>query len=829
MASDDATEKIHKAALSKTLEEAYTEYAYYVISERAIPDARDGLKPVHRRILWAMHQMRLNYNTPHKKCARIVGEVTGKYHPHAGGVYETLVRLAQPFSLRYPVVDGQGNFGSIDGFPAAAMRYTEARLARISTELLQDVIPEIVKFQENFDGEEMEPTVLPVKFPMILVNGTSGIAVGLSSNIPPHNLSEILDATVKLIDDPTTSVDDLAEIVQGPDFPTGGIIVNGNAMKNYSIAGKGPIIIRARLETKEPTNDKEEATIIVNEIPYLTNKSTLMEELHELMTSKRIRGLTDVRDLSKDKIRIEIDIHEEYSHEKGVKVIISQLYKYSQLEKVFHAKNMAFARGRPLLLNLKRALTIFLEHREYVIRKTIQHNLNKALMRSNILEGLYIALQNIDEVIALIKKSDRRQDAQEKLMKRFDLNEAQAKAILAMQLARLARMEVEAIINEKKELELKVKEYRDILADKDKRMQIIRTELLEIKDKFGDKRRTDITDEMDIYGEVDIYDMLHDRHLLITTTKQSYVRSIEVDKFRTQKRGGKGMTAVTLRENDSLYDVLVTLNKSTLLLVTEKGIVHSIPAFEVPEAKRRNARGSAWKTILPVDSAVVKIVPIDRDSFDKELYLFFVTAKGIVKKTSISAFSKVRKTGIIAINIDEDDQVVDTFITTGTDHIYLASKFGLMAHFPEQEVRPMGRATRGVTGMRFKIPNDIIIGGVPIKDAELKLYSILTITKKGYGKRTACTKYRFTHRGARGVLDIKTEERNGNVASVLVVPKNPTKENSVSIINNKGYSIRTRIESVREIGRNTKGVKIMALKDDERVVYATLIDLSEED
>ncbi|MCG3226671.1 MAG: DNA topoisomerase 4 subunit A, partial [Candidatus Heimdallarchaeota archaeon] len=686
--SNESKEIIHRESLAKTLEEAYADYAHYVISERAIPDARDGLKPVHRRILWAMHQMRLTYGTPHKKCARIVGEVTGKYHPHAGGVYETLVRLAQPFSLRYPVVDGQGNFGSIDGYPPAAMRYTEARLAKISAELLQDVIPEIVKFQENFDGEEIEPTVLPVKIPLLFVNGTSGIAVGLSSNIPPHNLSEMIDATVKLIDDSETPIEELAKIVKGPDFPTGGVIVNGRTMKNYAKTGKGPIILRAKIDVKEATETKEEATIIVQELPYLTNKSTLMEELHNLISSKKVRGITDARDLSKDKIRIEIDVHEDYSHEKGVKVIIGQLFKNTQLEKPFYAKNMAFARGRPLLLNLKRSLTIFLEHREYVVRKTIQHNLNKALMRLNILEGLYIALQNIDAVIALIRKSDNRTDAQEKLMKKFKLNEAQAKAILAMQLARLAKMEVEAVVTEKNEVEKNIEEYRDLLAHKKKRMKIIRKELLEIEEKYGDERRTKIQFKSDIPLDANIYDMLHDRHLLITTTKQGYVRSIEIKNFRTQRRGGKGMTAVTFRENDSLYDMLVTLNKSTLLLITENGKVHSTPAFELPEAKRRNARGSPWKTVLPVDSSVVKIVPVERDSFDKGLFLFFVTAKGIVKKTSLSAFSNVRKTGIIAIKIDEGDRVVDTFVTTGEDHIYLATKLGLTAHFFEKEVRP---------------------------------------------------------------------------------------------------------------------------------------------
>ncbi|TET77424.1 MAG: DNA gyrase subunit A, partial [Candidatus Heimdallarchaeota archaeon] len=706
---------------------------------------------------------------------------------------------------------------------------TEARLAKISTELLQDVIPEIVKFQENFDGEEMEPTVLPVKFPLLLVNGTSGIAVGLSSNMPPHNIGEVIDATVQLIDDPNTIVEDLSEYVKGPDFPTGGVIVNGRAMRLFNSTGKGPIILRAKLEVKEPTESRDEATIIVHEIPYLTNKSNLMEELHDLISSKKIRGLVDARDLSKNKIRIEIDIHEDYSHEKSIRVIISQLYKHSQLEKTFYAKNIAFARGRPLLLNLKRALTIFLEHREHVVKKTVKHNLNKALMRLNILEGLYIALQNIDEVIELIKKSDDRQAAQEKLIKRFSLNEAQAKAILSMQLARLARMEVEAILNEKEELEAKAEEYRDILAHKEKRMQIIKKELEEIKEKFGDERRTTITDDADIPVDADIYQMLHDRHLLITTTQQGYVRSIEIDKFRTQRRGGKGMTAVTLRENDSLNDILVTLNKSTLLLITENGLVHSTPAFEIPEAKRRNARGSPWKTVLPVDSAVVKMVPVERDSFDKGLFLFFVTARGKVKKTKLSAFSNVRKTGIIGIRLEAGDKVVNSFVTNGDDHIYLATKFGLMAHFPEKEVRPMGRATRGVTGMRFKTPNDIIIGGLTVPESEMKDSSILTITERGYGKRTACDKYRFTHRGARGVIDIKTEERNGNVASVLVVPKKPTKENSVSILNNLGISIRTRIETIREISRNTKGVKIMSTKPNERIVFATIIDLSEED
>ena len=1259
MTSNETPEVIHRSSIAKTLEDAYRDYAHYVISERAIPDARDGLKPVHRRILWAMHQMRLTFSSPHKKCARIVGEVTGKYHPHAGGVYEALVRLAQPFSLRYPVVHGQGNFGSIDGFPAAAMRYcvtgdtmilsdkgvipietlgngkpesdidvkvlsydgkintaskffnsdkhpiysletdmgyqlkgsynhpvncwiiqegkpklvwkmlsqiqkddiivlqrneslfaandlelknywpdedlkyakvefpttmnedlafllgtlvaegsyhqkmvvfgnkdllyyneikriiksqfkganiyenqvddtykeltvtagkvkefliniglldktsefkempftvlqssektiasflkglyegdgsvqykedkrhggksiqlvynssskkllnqlkvlllnygiitakpikdkrrdcyrllivgpdsiakfkqkigffsdrkqgildnidhmnldrmsktdyiplianymrdkyenyflkknnfdrynnleknftklqeiidpddkkllelilerkylfnkiekieklpdanvysvkvdsnchsyvangfvnhnTEARLAKISAELLQDVIPEIVKFQENFDGEEMEPTVLPVKFPLLFVNGTSGIAVGLSSTIPPHNLSEICDATITLIDNPETPVEDLSEIVKGPDFPTGGVIVNGREMPTYASTGKSPIVIRSKIEIKEPTDKEEHATIIVHELPYLTNKSTLMEEIHTLISSKKIRGLTDARDLSKVKIRVEIDVHPDYSHEKGVRVIIGHLFKYTQLERVIHAKNMAFARGRPLLLNLKRALNIFLEHREHVVRKTIQHNLNKALMRMNILEGLYIALQNIDEVIAIIKKSEDRSDAQNKLMKRFDLNEAQAKAILAMQLARLARMEVDAIIKEKEELEKQIEEYRDLLAHIEKRMQIIKEELLEIKEKFGDERRTEIKDEADIPLDADVYDMLHDRHLLITTSTLGYVRSIEIDKFKTQRRGGKGLTAVTFRDNDSLYDMLVCLNKDTLLLVTENGKIHSIPAFELPEAKRRNARGSAWKTILPVDSAVVKIVPVNRDSFDKGLFIFFVTARGKVKKTVLSAFSNVRKTGIIGISIEEGDQVVDAYITSGDDHIYLATKLGLTAHFHEKEVRHMGRTAHGVTGMRFKNPDDVIICGAGISDAELKDSSILTITENGYGKRTACDEYRFTHRGARGVLDIKTDERNGNVSAVLVVPKKPTRQNSVSIINSKGISIRTRIESIREISRNTKGVRIMNLNEGEKIVYATMIDL----
>ncbi len=829
MTSNLDDEVIHRKPLTSTLEKAYADYAYYVISERAIPDARDGLKPVHRRILWAMHQMKLYYNTPHKKCARIVGEVTGKYHPHAGGVYETLVRLAQPFSLRYPVVDGQGNFGSIDGFPAASMRYTEARLAKISSELLENVIPEIVKFQENFDGEEMEPTVLPVKFPLLFVNGTSGIAVGISSTIPPHNLTEIVNATIQLIDYPETSIERLSEIVKGPDFPTGGIIVNGREMLNYARTGKGPIIIRAKISVKESKSDNEGAIIIVHELPYLSNKTTLMEDLHDLISNKKIRGLVDARDLSKDEINIEIEVSPDYSHEKGVRVIISQLYKKTQLARTIHAKNMAFARGRPLLLNLRRSLEIFLEHREYVVRKTIQHWLNKALMRLHILEGLYIALQNIDEVIELIKKSENRSDARDKLMKRFDLSETQANAILNMQLARLAKMEVESVIKEKEELEKKVEEYRDILALKEKRMAIIREELVEIKDKFGDERRTEIRDEADIPLDTDVYDMIHDRHLLITATTQGYVRSIDISVFKTQRRGGKGLKAVTLREKDRLYDMLVALNKNTLLLITEQGIVHSTPAFEIPEAKRRDARGSLWKTLLPIDSPVVKIVPVDRHSFDKGLQLFFVTAKGKVKKTNLKSFSNVRKTGIIGIKIEKGDRVVDSFVTTGQDHIFLSTKKGLTAHFHEKEVRSMGRSARGVTGMRFKSLDDEIIDGAHVHENEIDNHSILTITEKGYGKRTACRKYRFTHRAARGVIDIKTGERNGLIASMLVVPKNPSRDETLSFINSKGIAIRTRIESIREIGRNTKGVRIMSVGKTTRIVYASLIDLSEED
>ncbi|MHA1114635.1 MAG: DNA gyrase subunit A [Candidatus Heimdallarchaeaceae archaeon] len=753
---------------------------------------------------------------------------TGKYHPHAGGVYEALVRLAQPFSLRYPIVDGQGNFGSIDGFPAAAMRYTEARLARIASELLENVIPEIVKFQENFDGEEMEPTVLPVKFPLLLVNGTSGIAVGLSSNIPPHNLREVIDATVALIDDPNVPDETLSSIVKGPDFPTGGIIVNGASMPNYNLTGKSPIIIRARIDIKEPTEKRDYAILVVTEIPYLVNKSTLMEELHDIIYEKKIRGLSDVRDLSKDKIHIEIDVEPDYSHERSLRVIISQLLKKTQLEKPFYAKNMAFARGRPRLLNLRRALQIFLEHREYVITKTIKHLLSKALMRLHILEGLYIALNNIDEVISIIKKSEDRSDAQEKLMKRFDLSESQTKAILSMQLARLARMEVESIINEKKELEKKVEEYREILASKQKRMEIIKQELLEIKEKYGDERRTDIITDVEIPIDADVYEMLHDRYLLITASEQGYARSIDISKFKTQRRGGKGLRAIMLKANDRLHDMIVALNKSTLLLITEQGKVHSIPAFEIPEAKRRNSIGSKWQTIQPIESAVVKMVPVDRHDFQKDLYLFFVTEKGTVKKTELSAFSNIRRTGIIGIKLEKGDKVVDAFVTTGRDHIFLASRNGLTAHFHEEEVRTLGRNTQGVRGMRFKVPNDRVVAGGSVHESELENYSLLTITEKGHGKRTPCTEYRHTHRGAKGVIDIKTDDRNGKVASMLIVPREPEKTQTVSLLNNQGVAIRIKINSVREVGRNTRGVKIMELKKGEKVIFASLIDIENE-
>ena len=752
---------------------------------------------------------------------------TGKYHPHAGGVYESLVRLAQPFSLRYPLIDGQGNFGSIDGFPPAAMRYTEARLSRISSELLQNAIPEVIKFQENFDGEEIEPTVLPVKFPLLLVNGTSGIAVGLSSNIPPHNLTEIVDATIALIKNPDMTVEELLKYVKGPDFPTGGIIANSNSLASYYKTGKGQIIIRARIDVKYPKKEGEGATIIISEIPYLVNKSTLMEELHDLITNKKIRGLIDARDLSKDKIRIEIDVDPKYSYDKALKIIIGQLYKKSQLEKPLYAKNMAFARGRPLILNLKSALSVFIEHREYVVRKTIQYQMSKSLMRLNILEGLYIALQNIDDVIELIKKSENRTDAQERLEKKYSLNTPQAKAILSMQLARLARMEVESVIKEKEELEKKIAEYRSILGDINKRYEIIINELNEIKEKYGDERRTEVRQDVDIPLDADVYQLIHDRLLFITTTKLGYVRAIEASKFKTQGRGGKGIIAVNLRDNDKLLDMLVTHNKNTLLLITEEGKVHSIPAFEIPEAKRRTSRGSLWKTLLPIESTVVKIVPVKRDLFDKSLYLFFVTKNGRVKKTPLKAFSHVRRTGIIGIDLEEGDKIVTAFVTTGSDHIFMSTKYGLTAHFKEVEVRPMGRTARGVIGMKFKKQDDEVVEAVAVPESKLEDSALLSITRKGYGKRTACTEYRLTHRGARGVLDIKTGERNGFVATILVVPRKPQKTKTISVINNKGINIRTRIGDIREIGRNTKGVRIMALSRDEEVAYASIIDLEQ--
>lgn len=820
-------ETIYRQALSETLESAYKDYSHYVISERAIPDARDGLKPVHRRMLWAMNQMGLYYNKPHKKCARIVGEVTGKYHPHAGGVYETLVRLAQPFSMRYPLVDGQGNFGSIDGFPAAAMRYTEARLSRISSELLQDVIPEIVKFQENFDGEEEEPTVLPVKFPLLLINGASGIAVGLSSNIPPHNLTEVVRATIALIDTPTMSDMELSQIVKGPDFPTGGVIVNGKEMSRYIMKGRGKILLRAKHSVKKPNSENEGATIIITEIPYLANKSTLMEEIHSLISDKKIRGLKDTRDLSKDKIRIEIDVDPDYSHEKSINVIVGQLYKHTQLEKPFYAKNIAFYRGRPRLLSIKRAIVAFIDHREHVIRKTIEYRLAQAIDRLHILEGLYIALQNIDEVIEIIKKSDSRSDAEENLIQRFDFSGKQAKAILSMQLARLARLEVENITNEKDELEKQVEDYKDILRNKTRRYNIIKNELTEILTKYGDERRTEIKSEAIISTDADVYEMIHDRMLYITTTKKGYVRSIEVSKFRAQRRGGKGVIAVNLRDNDTLNDMVVTPNKKTLLLITELGIVHSIPAFDIPEVKRRSSQGTLWKTLLPVDSPVVKMVPVDRHSFEKDWYLFVVTKQGTVKKTDLSAFSNVRRTGIIGITLNEGDKVVDAFVTTGDNHIFLSTKRGYIAHFDEEEVRPVGRTAKGVIGIRLKTDKDHVIVADTVKADKIVDFSVLTITENGYGKRTACTEYRLTHRGVQGVIDIKTGRRNGSVASMLVVPREPDENKTISIINNSGISIRTKITGIREIGRNTKGVKIMSLDKDEKITYSSLIDLSE--
>jgi DNA gyrase subunit A len=791
--------------ISEEMRSSYIDYSMSVIVGRALPDVRDGLKPVHRRVLYTMYDMGLRYNKPYKKSARIVGDVMGKYHPHGdAAIYDTLVRMAQDFSLRYPLVDGQGNFGSIDGDPPAAMRYTEARLSQISEEMLGDIEKETVKFVPNYDGSLTEPSVLPAKLPNLLVNGSNGIAVGMATNIPTHNLSEVCDAIIATIENPDITPKDLMKYIKGPDFPTGGIIRGRSGIKSYFETGRGSITIQAKTEIEEIKGNKE--AIIITEIPYQVNKSALIESIAELVRDKKIQDISDIRDESDRRgMRIVVEV----KRDGNAQIVLNQLFKHTQLETTFGVIMLAIVDGRPKILNIKEVIEQYIRHRRQVIYNRTRYDLNKALQRAHILEGYLIALKNIDEVVEIIKKSKDASEAKEKLIKRFALSDIQAQAILDMRLHQLTRLEVGEIEEEYKGLLKLIEELRSILKNPAKILKIITDELKELKEKYGDKRRTEIAGEA---TELDIEDLIQKEDVVITITHSGYIKRIPCDTYKSQGRGGKGVIGSDLKEEDFVDNLFVTSTHSTVLLFTSRGKVYALKGYEIPEAPR-SARGKAIVNLLPIkDEKITSIISIDsfEEKKKEQTFLFMATRKGYVKKTPISEFANIRKTGINAITLEDGDILTGVAHTDGNYDIILGTKDGMSIRFSEKEVRDMGRTARGVRGIKLQ-KDDIVIGMEAAPSNTKK--DLLTVCENGYGKRTKLDEYRNQHRGGSGIITIKTTERNGSVVGIHLVDDN----DDLMIITERGKIIRIHCKDISVVSRNTQGVRLVKLEEGDKV------------
>jgi len=793
-------EKIENKSIEADMKESYLDYAMSVIIGRAIPDARDGLKPVHRRILYAMHELGNTSAKPFKKSARIVGEVLGKYHPHGDlAVYDALVRMAQPFSLRYMLVDGQGNIGSIDGDNPAAMRYTEVRMSKMSAEMLADIEKETVGYSDNFDGTLKEPVVLPAKVPALLVNGSSGIAVGMATNIPPHNLAEVVDAAIALIDGASDDV--LLSHVKGPDFPTGGIIVGRQGIISAYTKGKGSVKVRARTE-----KDEKKHTIIIREIPYQVTKTNVIESIVNAVKNKKIDGISGVHDRS-DKDGMEVII--ELKKNADSDVVLNQLYAHTQMQTTFGINNLAIVGKQPKLMSLRSMLDEFVEFRKEIVRKRSEFELKQAQERAHILEGLRIALNNIDPIVEFLRKSKDIGEARAGLMKTYSLSEIQANAILEMKLSRLIALEREKIENEYQELLKKISWLKGVLADVNKILDIIRSELQEIKEKYGDERRTEIADGED--EGLDMEALIPNDDVVVVISNRGYVKRVGLDEYSAQHRGGKGVIGKT-KDEDHVQDLIVTRNHNHLLLFTDKGRMFWLKVWRVPEGTRY-ATGRTLVSLLELkDEKVTSWISVDR--FDSGEYLSMVTKNGIIKRTALDKYSNVRRTGIIAISLKENDDLVEVIKTDGKQEIFIATKKGQAIRFKEEQAREIGRTGQGVIGIRFKEGEDEVVG-----IAACKKPTILTITRNGYGKRTHIDEYRLQGRGGSGVINIKTEGRNGNVVGVRAVDD----DDEVIVMSSKGQAIRTYIKDISTIGRNTQGVRIIRLKEGEKVASFAVI------
>ncbi len=786
--------------IEEEMRKSYLDYAMSVIVGRALPDIRDGLKPVHRRVLFAMHELGLNWNRAYKKSARVVGEVLGKYHPHGDApVYEALVRMVQEFSLRYPLVDGQGNFGSIDGDPPAAMRYTETRLAKIAHELLADIDKDTVDFTPNFDESLQEPVVLPTKVPNLLVNGSSGIAVGMATNVPPHNLREVVDGLIKVIDNPEVTIDELMTVIPGPDFPTRGYIYGRGGIREAYTTGRGILTLRAKAHVEKMRGGRE--AIIVTELPYQVNKASLMEKIGELVRDKKIEGISERRDeSSREGIRVVLEL----GRGEMPQIVINQLYKHTQMQTTFGVIMLALVGRRPQVVNLKQMLQEFIAFRREVVTRRTKYDLARAEERAHILEGLRKAVDQIDLVIRIIRQSESPDAARDALMRQLELSEIQAKAILDMRLQRLTQLERHKIVEEHEQTLALIEDLKGILASEQRLLGIIKDELAALKEEFGDERRTEILAET---ADLTIEDLLADDDMVVTITRSGYIKRTHVEAYRSQKRGGKGVTGMETKEEDIVEDLFVASTHSYLLFFTNKGKVHWLKVHEIPEGGRQ-AKGKAMANVLSLADGerVATCVPV-RD-FESGGYVLFATKQGKVKKTELSAFSHPRAGGIQAITLEEGDEVMAARRTDGQREVLLSTKLGMIIRFPEDEVRPMGRTAAGVRGIDVD-EGDQVIAAETLKEG----VTILTVTERGYGKRTPLDEYRLQGRAGKGIIDIKTAGRNGAVVGMLQVREG----DDILVVTTKGKMIRLHADEITSQGRNTMGVRIIDLDADDQV------------
>ena len=804
--------KIIERDIETEMKTSYIDYAMSVIVSRALPDVRDGLKPVHRRILYAMYEDGITSDKPYRKCANTVGSVLGRYHPHGdASVYDAMVRMAQDFSLRYRLIDGHGNFGSIDGDGAAAMRYTEARMAKIAETMLTDIEKNTVDFMPNYDDRLQEPTVLPSKIPTLLINGSSGIAVGMATNIPPHNLTEVINGIIKIIDEDNVTDEELLSIIKGPDFPTEGIIIGREGIKEAYLTGRGKITVRAEAEIEETSNNRQR--IIVNSLPYQVNKAKLVENIASLVREKRLEGISDLRDESDriDRVRIVIEL----KRDANAQVVLNQLYKNTQMQDTFGIIMLALVDGEPKILTLRECLDHYIEHRRKVVLRRTKFDLDKAEARAHILEGLKIALDNIDEVINIIRSSY--DDAKERLMERFGLSEIQAQAILDMRLKTLSGLQREKIEEEYNELMKLIAHLKEILASETLVYQIIKEEMIEIKEKFGDERKTKI---VAAEGEIDVEDLIKEEQSVIALTHFGYIKRMPIDTYKSQKRGGKGITGMTTKEDDFVKQIFTASTHDTILFFSNKGKLYRLRGYEIPESGR-TAKGTAIVNLLSLDAGekISTIIPIQ--NFAEGKYLLFATRNGLIKKTALTEYNSARKTGLLAITLKDEDELIDVRLTDGEDNVVLVTKQGMCITFSERDVRPIGRVSQGVIGIRLD-EDDSVIGMESIIQGSNA--TLLAITENGFGKRTELDEYRVQTRGGKGVITYKITPKTGVIVGIKIV----NEEDDVMLITDTGTIIRINVKDISVLGRSTQGVTLMRTNEGKVVSIEKIVPEKDE-